>query len=62
ADGLGFLGIAVDAAANRAEGADREIGASGASVRTLVVEAREDVEIARGVRRVLAGAGSPPSR
>ena len=27
ADGLGFLGIAVDPAANRAEGPDREIGA-----------------------------------
>ena len=48
------------AAANRAEGADREIGASGAAVRTLVVEAREDVEIARGVRRVLAGGRASP--
>ncbi|HBV94516.1 MAG: acetate/propionate family kinase [Candidatus Dormibacteria bacterium] len=62
ADGLGFLGIAVDPAANREEGAEREIGASGAAVRTLVVEAREDVEIARGVRQVLATAGRPESR
>ena len=57
AEGLGFLGIAVDPAANRAEGPDREIGASGAAVRMLVVESREDVEIARGVRQVLATAG-----
>jgi len=62
ADGLGFLGIAVDPAANREEGADREIGGSGAAVRTLVVEAREDVEVARGVRQVLAVAGRPESR
>ncbi len=62
ADGLGFLGITVDPAANLAEGPDREIGAGGAAVRTLVVQAREDLEIARGVRQVLAAAGPPKSR
>ena len=50
AAGLGFLGVALDEAANRAATADAEIGARGAGVRTLVVEAREDLEIARGVR------------
>jgi acetate kinase len=49
ADGLGFLGVAVDPERN-ARG-DEEIGAG--DVRVLVVEAREDLEIARGTRRVL---------
>jgi acetate kinase len=52
ADGLGFLGVELDAAANVANAAD--IGSQGAAARTLVVEAREDLEIARGVRDVLA--------
>jgi len=52
---LGYLGVALDAAANGATGGDgdREIGAAGAPVRTLVVAAREDLEIARQVRSVL---------
>jgi acetate kinase len=54
AAGLDFVGVALDDAANRAAGADTEIGAPGAAVRTLVVEAREDLEIARGVRSALA--------
>jgi acetate kinase len=52
ATGLEHLGVAVDPAANAA-GAE-EIGAAGAPARTLVVEAREDLEIARGVRAALA--------
>jgi acetate kinase len=53
--GLGFLGAALDAQRNdEAVGgaADHEadITAAGSSVRTLVVAAREDLEIARGVR------------
>jgi acetate kinase len=52
AEGLGFLGVAVDPERN-ARG-DEEIGAG--EVRVLVVEAREDLEIARGTRMVL-GAG-----
>jgi acetate kinase len=50
---LGFLGIALDREANEGGAGDREIGADGAQVRTLVVEAREDLEITRGVRQVL---------
>jgi acetate kinase len=48
-DGLGFLGVQIDPERN-ARG-DEEIG--GPPVRVLVVEAREDLEIARGTRRVL---------
>jgi acetate kinase len=54
AAGLGFLGIALDHAANDATTSDGEITAPGAPARTLVVEAREDLEIARGVRAALA--------
>jgi acetate kinase len=53
-DGLGFLGVRVDAEANAAGGGDRRIGAGGAPVAVLVVAAREDLEIAREVRRLLA--------
>jgi acetate kinase len=52
AEGLGFLGVAVDAAANAGSG-DRDISAAGAAVRTLVVAAREDLQIAHEVRDLL---------
>ena len=56
ADGLGFLGVVLDPVANGLPGSDdRDIGAPGAPVRAFVVAAREDVEIARGVREALAG-------
>jgi len=51
-DGLGFLGVAVDAQRNDAARPDAEIGSG--SVRTFVIAAREDLEIARGVRSALA--------
>jgi len=53
ADGLGFMGVAVDPVRNTRGEPDREIGSTGASVRTLVVRAREDLEIARQVRAPL---------
>jgi acetate kinase len=53
AERLGFLGVGVDDAANQAGPADRDLSVGGAAVRTLVVAAREDLEIARGVRRAL---------
>ena len=56
ADGLGFLGVALDPVRNASGPDDREIGADGAPVRTLVIAAREDVEIAREVRGVLGPA------
>ncbi|HEX6538036.1 MAG TPA: acetate/propionate family kinase [Candidatus Dormibacteraeota bacterium] len=55
AAGLAFLGVYVDAARNREMQADGDVGEAGAPVRTLVVTAREDLEIAAGVRTVLAG-------
>ena len=51
---LGFLGVAVDAAANEAARGDADISAPDATVRTVVVTAREDAEIARQVRFVLS--------
>jgi acetate kinase len=57
AAGLEFLGVAVDAAANAGSG-DREITAPGARVRTLVVAAREDLQIAAEVRALLGDAGA----
>jgi acetate kinase len=54
ADGLAFLGVAIDPNANAAVGdADTDVSAPGAAARTLVVHAREDLEIAGQVREVL---------
>ena len=53
-EGLGFLGVAVDPVRNAAPDLDAEISSNGATVRTFVVAAREDLEIARGVRSALA--------
>ena len=55
AAGLGFLGVALDDG-HAQTGPDAEISAEGARVRTLVIRAREDLEIASQVRRLL-GAG-----
>jgi acetate kinase len=51
---LGFLGLAIDPALNASVETDSDISAASARVPTLVVKAREDVEVAREVRRVLA--------
>jgi acetate kinase len=51
ADGLAFLGVGIDPA--REDTTDAELTAPGAAVRTFVLTAREDLEIAAGVRRVL---------
>ena len=58
AAGLGFLGAALDEEANAAAQGDADISARASRVRTLVLTAREDVEVARQVRSVLAA----PSR
>ena len=52
--GLAFLGVQLDAARNDGTHADLDIGAGGAAVRTFVITAREDLEIAAQVRSVLA--------
>jgi acetate kinase len=50
---LAFLGLGIDPVANAADGTDRDVTAAGASVRTLIVHAREDAVIARQVRHLL---------
>lgn len=52
-DRLGFLGVGIDQARNRSGGGDRQIGTEGAPTSTLVVESREDLQIAREVRLLL---------
>jgi acetate kinase len=49
---LGYLGIAVDQRANEQARGDAEISAAQAPVRTVVVTAREDSEMARQARAV----------
>jgi len=53
AAGLGFLGIEVDPAVNAEASPDGEIGPPDAAVRTLLIAAREDLEIARQTRATL---------
>ena len=52
---LGFLGVELDPVSNSSYTEDADISRAGAAVRTLVVHAREDIEIAREVRRLLGG-------
>ncbi len=54
--GLRFLGLEVGPTLNANLNADADISAPGAPVPTLVVKAREDIEVAREVRRVLSAA------
>jgi acetate kinase len=56
AAGLRFLGVALDQSRNVSAAADADISASGARVRTIVLTAREDLDIARNARSVLAAA------
>ena len=53
ARGLAFLGVDVDPHRNMSPGGDREIGTARATVRSLVIVAREDLQIAHEVRGVL---------
>jgi len=55
AEGLAFLGVELDTRGNQAAQADADIGAADAGVRTLVVTAREDAEMARQTRAALRG-------
>ncbi len=54
AAGLGFLGVRVDPVRNVDARGDADISSGGAQVRSLVITAREDVEVARQVRALLA--------
>jgi acetate kinase len=51
--GLTFLGLGIASAANDSGGPDRDLTAPGATVASLVVTAREDLEIERQVRLTL---------
>jgi acetate kinase len=55
AERLAFLGVAIDDERNRAVSGDGDISADGAPVRTLVIAAREDIEIARAARGAVTG-------
>ena len=61
AEGLGFLGVGLDPDLNSGPGGDREISRAGSAVRTFVVSAREDLEIARQVRESMAWDTAPES-
>jgi acetate kinase len=50
---LGFLGVGVDSTYNQSGYRDRQIGAADSSVQVLVIESREDLQIAHEVRRLL---------
>jgi acetate kinase len=50
---LEHLGVALDDRLEKGDSTDSDITASGAAARTVVVTAREDLEVAREVRRVL---------
>jgi acetate kinase len=51
--GLDFLGVDIDRDRRAPGSADAEIGLTDARVRTFVIAAREDLEVARGVRELL---------
>jgi len=53
-DRVGFLGVELDEAANATAEPDADVAADGASVRIVVLAAREDVVVARAVRQLLA--------
>lgn len=55
AAGLAFLGVGIDADRNADVHSDADISAAGSVVRTLVVTAREEFEIAEQTEHVLSG-------
>lgn len=62
-EGLAFLGVALDGARNEAAGEeDADLSAPEALVRVVLVHAREDLEIAREVRRAIGRRRRVPPR
>jgi len=53
AAGLGFLGVGIARSLNDEATADADISTAGTPVRTLVIEAREDLQIATEVRQAI---------
>jgi len=58
---LGFLGVAIDRHRNDAVRGDCDISAAGTTARSLVITAREDLQIAREARHLLGSAGGGPA-
>jgi acetate kinase len=58
-EGLRFLGLELDAAANEFKAPDADVATSASTARVLVIAAREDLEIARQTRAVLSASGTP---
>jgi acetate kinase len=56
---LAYLGVAVDPDRNEAATGDTDISGAGGAVRTVVVTAREDLEIARQVTELMSAAAQP---
>jgi acetate kinase len=54
ADGLGFLGVRIDHEINPTATSDQDLSADGAETRSLVITAREDLEIVRQLHRMLS--------
>lgn len=54
AEGLDFIGVGLDPELNSEGIGDREISREGSVVRTFVVLALEDLEIAKQVRQLMA--------
>ena len=52
-DGLGFAGVVLDPDRNVVVAGEGEIGEARNEVRAFVIEAREDLEIARQVRALI---------
>jgi acetate kinase len=59
-EGVGFLGVQLDPDRNKAATGDVEVSGRGDGVSVLVVQAREDVEIAKQVRALLGAAQARP--
>jgi acetate kinase len=58
---LAFLGVEIDPRANAQGDAERLLSGGGSTVAVLVVTAREDLEIAAGVREILGDIEADPS-
>lgn len=58
--GLEFIGVTLDEQVNAGARPDAEIGRSGSTVRSYVIAAREDIQMAREVRAVTAERSARP--
>jgi acetate kinase len=61
ADALSYLGVGLDRAVNERAMGDADITGPGAATRTVVITARQDLEIRRQVVAILEGRAGAPS-